>query len=51
MATSDGVKEDVIKAVKAGANGYLVKPFEADQLRNKIEEVLQSNSKKMQNQK
>ncbi len=40
MATADGVEEDVIKAIKAGANGYLVKPFTGESLAAKIEELL-----------
>jgi two-component system chemotaxis response regulator CheY len=40
MATADGVEEDVIKAIKAGANGYLVKPFTPESLTAKIEELL-----------
>ena len=40
MATADGVEEDVKKAIKAGANSYLVKPFSADDLSKRIEEVL-----------
>lgn len=27
MATTDGAKKDVLKMIKKGANGYLVKPF------------------------
>ncbi len=40
MATSDDVEEDVVNAIKAGANGYLVKPFTAEDLTKKIEELL-----------
>ncbi len=36
MATADGVQEDVVKAVKAGAAGYMVKPFAPDELVDKI---------------
>jgi len=40
MATSDGVKEDVIKAIKVGAASYLIKPFQPEDLSKKIIEVL-----------
>ena len=40
MATSDGVQEDVVKAIQAGAAGYLVKPFTDEVLTAKIAEVL-----------
>lgn len=42
MATADGVKEDVMKAIKAGANGYLVKPFTPENLEAKIRELLKT---------
>lgn len=41
MATADGVAEDVIKAIKAGVNGYLVKPYTPESLSAKIDEVLE----------
>jgi two-component system chemotaxis response regulator CheY len=40
MATSDGSDEDIAKAVRAGADGYLVKPFSKEDLSNKISELL-----------
>ncbi|RFA29899.1 hypothetical protein CAI21_08695 [Alkalilimnicola ehrlichii] len=40
MVTSSGEKEKVLQAVKAGVNGYLVKPFTAAQLTDKVHEVL-----------
>jgi len=40
MATSDGIEEDVIKALKAGADGYLVKPFTEETLSGRMEELL-----------
>jgi two-component system chemotaxis response regulator CheY len=40
MATSDGVKEDVLKALKAGVDSYLVKPFTEECLCNRIREIL-----------
>jgi two-component system, chemotaxis family, chemotaxis protein CheY len=44
MATSDGVEEDVKKAIKAGANGYLVKPFTPDVLVKQISNMLESKT-------
>ena len=40
MATADGVEEDVIRAIQAGAAGYLVKPFTPELLIKKISEIL-----------
>ncbi len=40
MATADGVKEDVLKALRAGADSYLVKPFTEETLSEKINEVM-----------
>lgn len=39
MATSDGVEEDVLKAIKAGANSYLVKPFKPEDMAKQIENL------------
>ncbi|MEZ5357976.1 MAG: response regulator [Candidatus Zixiibacteriota bacterium] len=44
MATSDGVKEDVIKALKAGAASYLVKPFDKKKLADTIHELLSTGT-------
>lgn len=40
MVTTRGTKEDVVTAVKIGANGYIVKPFTPDTLKSKIKKVL-----------
>lgn len=40
MATSDGVEEDVVAAIKAGADSYLVKPFTLEKLSDRIQELL-----------
>lgn len=40
MATSDGVEEDVVKAIQAGAAGYLVKPFTPETLIKKIQSIV-----------
>ena len=42
MATTRGRKEDVIEAVRAKINSYIVKPFTAELLKSKIDEVIVS---------
>jgi two-component system, OmpR family, response regulator ArlR len=39
MITASVDIEKVVKAFKAGANGYIVKPFEVDELTRKIREL------------
>jgi two-component system chemotaxis response regulator CheY len=39
MVTAESRTENVIAAKQAGVNNYIVKPFNADTLRNKIEAV------------
>ncbi|MCI4625871.1 MAG: chemotaxis response regulator CheY [Candidatus Magnetoovum sp. WYHC-5] len=41
MVTAEAEKEQVITAVKAGVNNYVVKPFTADALKEKIEKIFQ----------
>ena len=40
MVTTRSVKEDIVEAMKAGVNNYIVKPFTPDTLKDKIELVL-----------
>ena len=40
MVTAEGKKENVIDAVKAGVNNYIVKPFNTESLKGKIASVL-----------
>jgi two-component system, chemotaxis family, chemotaxis protein CheY len=42
MVTTRSVKEDIIEAMKAGVNSYIVKPFTPDTLRAKIVQVMDS---------
>jgi two-component system chemotaxis response regulator CheY len=42
MVTAESKTENVIAAKKAGVSNYIVKPFTAETLRNKIEAVLGS---------
>lgn len=40
MVTTETEKEQVVKAIQAGVNDYLVKPFDQDMLTMKLERVL-----------
>ena len=42
MVTAEGLKENVVLAIKAGVSGYIVKPFTADVLSEKIEKTVKS---------
>ncbi len=42
MITTRGNKDDVIEAMKARVNNYIVKPFTAPKLKEKIELILKS---------
>ncbi len=42
MVTTRSVKDDIVEAMKAGVNNYIVKPFTPDTLKEKIEQVLAS---------
>jgi two-component system chemotaxis response regulator CheY len=39
IVTAEAKKEDVVEAIKAGVNNYIVKPFTAEALREKIEKI------------
>jgi two-component system chemotaxis response regulator CheY len=40
MVTTEGEKERVLAAVRAGANGYVLKPFAAEALLEKVQATL-----------
>jgi two-component system, chemotaxis family, chemotaxis protein CheY len=40
MVTTEGEKANVVKAIQAGANNYLVKPFNAEDLRDRISKLI-----------
>jgi two-component system chemotaxis response regulator CheY len=40
MVTTRSVKEDIVEAMKAGVNNYIVKPFTPETLKAKIDQVL-----------
>ena len=39
MVTAEAKKENVLEAIQAGVNNYIVKPFTADTLKDKIEKI------------
>lgn len=41
MITAEGRKEDALEAVKAGVNNFIVKPFTAETLEEKLNKVLE----------
>jgi two-component system chemotaxis response regulator CheY len=40
MVSGRNVKEDIIAAIEAGVNGYIVKPFTPKMLKEKIDAVV-----------
>lgn len=40
MVTTRSVKEDIVEALKAGVNNYIVKPFTPETLKQKIVETI-----------
>ncbi len=40
MVTAEALQENVVQAVKAGVSDYIVKPFTAETLSDKIEKIL-----------
>ncbi len=45
MVTAEAKKENIIEAAQAGANGYVVKPFTAATLDEKLNKIFQSMQK------
>ncbi|MBW1938198.1 MAG: response regulator, partial [Deltaproteobacteria bacterium] len=41
MVTAESLKENVLEAVKAGVSDYIVKPFTAEVLSEKIEKIIE----------
>ncbi len=44
MVTAKSVKEDIVEAMTAGVNNYIVKPFTLDTLKTKIAQTLKNAS-------
>ncbi|MEO2068173.1 MAG: chemotaxis response regulator CheY [Desulfurobacteriaceae bacterium] len=45
MVTAEAKKENVLMAIKAGVNNYIVKPFTAETLKEKMEKIFSSLGK------
>lgn len=43
MVTTRGVKEDILEALQAKVNNYIVKPFTPQILKEKIDQILANN--------
>lgn len=39
MVTAEALKENIVQAVKEGVNNYIVKPFTAETLKEKIDKI------------
>jgi two-component system chemotaxis response regulator CheY len=44
MVTAEGLRENVLEAIKAGVNNYVVKPFTAELLQEKIETIFKKQA-------
>jgi two-component system chemotaxis response regulator CheY len=42
MVTAEALKDNVVAAVKAGVNNYVVKPFTAETLKEKIDTIFKA---------
>lgn len=42
MVTTRGVKEDIVDAMTAGVNNYIIKPFTPQVLKEKINQILET---------
>jgi len=45
MVTAEALQDNVVAAVKAGVNNYIVKPFTAEVLNEKIKKIMDSINK------
>jgi two-component system chemotaxis response regulator CheY len=43
LLTAEAKREQIVEAAQAGVNGYVIKPFTAQALKEKLEKILQSN--------
>ncbi len=44
MLTAEAKREQIIEAAQAGVNGYVIKPFTAETLKEKINKILQARA-------
>lgn len=51
IISTEGKEEDTLRGLKAGAKGYITKPFEANDLHKIIEDVLSDSAKSNGKQK
>lgn len=42
MVTAEAKREQIVEAAQAGVSGYVVKPFTADTLKQKLDKILQA---------
>jgi two-component system, chemotaxis family, chemotaxis protein CheY len=44
MVTAEAKREQIVEAAQAGVSGYVVKPFNAETLKQKLDKILQSRA-------
>jgi len=44
LVTAEAKREQIVAAAQAGVNGYVVKPFTAQTLKDKVDKILQSRA-------
>ena len=44
MLTAESKREQIVEAAQAGVNGYVIKPFTAVTLKEKIDKILESRA-------
>jgi len=45
MVTAEAKREQIVEAVQAGVNGYIIKPFTAEVLKEKLAKILSAGPK------
>ncbi len=45
MVTAEAKREQIVEAVQAGVNGYVIKPFTAEVLKEKLDKILNAAAK------
>jgi two-component system, chemotaxis family, chemotaxis protein CheY len=45
MVTAEAKREQIVEAVQAGVNGYIIKPFTAEVLKEKLAKILNATAK------
>ena len=45
MLTAEAKREQIIEAAQAGVNGYVIKPFTAETLKEKLDKILAAQAK------